>query len=141
MDWLQWITASGAVGALGVALATYLKTRPAMKAAQVQGEAALWARIEKVEAAAATERNNCDERIARLEDRHSAAISDLRTELSGDVQILRHDRNNVMTALNYLLTRIKKIDHPELRDIAAEAEEMLARGAELIAIEKGARKA
>lgn len=141
MEWLQWLTASGALGALGVAFATYLKTRPAMKAAAIQGEAALWLRIEKLETGAEAERKSCDDRLARLEERHAAAIAEVRRELSGEVQVLRHDRNNIKMAMNYLLTSIKKIDHPALRDIAAEAEAMLARGDELIALEKGARLA
>lgn len=141
MEWWQWLAASGAMGVLGGAITTYIKNRPAMKKVELEGEAALWAEVRLLKDEAAKERTNCDERITRLEDRHASALSELRTEMAGDVAILRHDRNNVMQALNYLLTRIKKIDHPELRDIAAEAEEMLARGQELIALEKGARKA
>lgn len=140
MDWLQWLTASGAVGALGVALATYLRTRPAMKAAEIQGEAALWARIEKLESGLETERKSCDERISRLEERHTSAIFDVRKELSGEVSILRHERNNIKMAMTFLITSVRKIDHPELQAIATETEEMLKRGDELIALEKGAQK-
>jgi hypothetical protein len=50
MDWSQILTASGAIGALGLALATWLRTRPAMKLAQAQADGPLWARIEKLEA-------------------------------------------------------------------------------------------
>lgn len=139
-EWLQWVTSGGAVGALCMAFATYIKTRPAMKKIELEGEAALWARIERLEAEAKAERQSCDERIQRLEDRHTEALETLRRELAGEVQILRHDRNNIKSAMNYLLISIKKIDHPELQDIAAEAEAMLARGDELIAIERGAMK-
>jgi hypothetical protein len=141
MDWVQMLTAGGAIGAFGTAIATWVRTRPAMKLAEIQGEAALWARIEKVEAAAEAERKSCDERIGRLEERHAAAIAEVRKELTGEVQILRHERNNIKQAMTFLLTSIRKIDHPALQAIATEAEEMLKRGDQLIALEKGAQKA
>lgn len=140
MDVLQILTTTGAVSALGVALASYLKTRPAMKTAEVQGEAALWAQIAELRKEAKQEREQCDDRIARLEDRHAAAISELRAEITAEVMVIRHDRNNVKQALNYILIRIKAIENPDLQALAAEAEAMLARGEETIALEKGAMK-
>ncbi len=134
MDWLQWLTASGAVGALGAALATFLRTRPAMKTAQVQGEAALWTRIAALETAQERERNTYEERIDRIERRYEADIK----ELKGEIQVLRHDRNNVRQGLNALLAMIKRIDNPELSDIAAAIEDMVARGDVAIATEKAA---
>lgn len=50
MEWWQILAAIGASGIFGGAVATWLRTRPAMKIAQTQGEMPLWARIEKLEA-------------------------------------------------------------------------------------------
>ena len=112
----------------------------AMRAVQVQGEAALWARISTLEDELRSERDRSEERITRLEARHAAALAELRAEFVADVSIARHDRNNTRQVLVYLLTRIKKIDHPDLQELAAEAEAMLSRGEETLALEKGAMK-
>jgi fatty acid-binding protein DegV len=49
MEWWQYLTAGGAVSALFVAVGTYLRTRPAMRLAELKGEDALWARISALE--------------------------------------------------------------------------------------------
>lgn len=132
MDWLQWLTASGAVGAMGLALATYLKTRPAMKIAEVQGEQALWARIAALEAQQETERKSCDERIERIEQRHTEDVGKLEREM----RVLRHDRNNVRQALNAMFVMLKR-EGADVATVVADIEDMLKRGDEVIAIEKG----
>lgn len=135
MDWLQWLTASGAVGAMGLALATYLKTRPAMKIAELQGEQALWAEIATMRAELTTERKSCDERIERMEQRHAEDNAKLDREL----RVLRHDRNNVRQALNAMFVMLKR-EGADVPEIVAAVEEMLKRGDEVIAIEKGAMR-
>jgi hypothetical protein len=80
MDWLQWITASGAVGALGLAVATWLKQRPAMKLAETQGEQSLWAEIAQLKREAKAEREECGHRISTLE----AKVADLEHDLASE---------------------------------------------------------
>lgn len=137
-EWLQWLTSGGMVLALATALAAYFRQRPAMKEAQIHGEAALWERIRALEETNAKDREACDERITRSDQRHDAAISELRSEMEEKVSTIRHDRNGLRQVLNFILSGIRKIDHHELRDLATEAEEMLARHDELLALEKGA---
>lgn len=130
MDWLQLLTATGAVGALGTALATYIKTRPAMKTAEIQGEAALWARIAILDAKmeASDERarltaEECEKRIDKLE---------------AEKAILRHERNNLRAGFNAFLALTKRLDIPELRQVAETVEDMVTRGDQAIAVEKAA---
>lgn len=132
MDLAQWLTSGGALTALGLALATYLKTRPAMKAEQVKAEAALWLEINSLRAEQKLERKDCEERITRIEARHDKEMA----EMKGEISILRHDRNNVRQGFNALLAMIKRHENSELSGIAETVEEMVARGDGPIAIEK-----
>lgn len=132
--WLQWLTSGAAVTALGATLATYLKTRPAMKAAQLQGEQALWARVNELETKLDARDDECERRIERMTERADAAMAEMKAE----VQVLRHDRNNVRAGFNALLAMIKRLDNAELSSIAGAVEEMVSRGDQAIAIEKAA---
>ncbi len=134
MDWLQWLTTGSAFAALGGALATWLKTRPAMAKVELEGEAALWTRIATLEGEIKRERDLCEERISRLDERNAEALG----EMKGALRVLRHERNNINAGFNALLTMIKRLDNPELSEIAATVEEMVAKGAEEIAVEKAA---
>lgn len=80
MDWIQLLTAGGAFTALGVALATWLSTRPKMKAVELQGEAALWVQIAKLQSEAKNEREECGRRIAILE----AKVADVEHDLASE---------------------------------------------------------
>lgn len=138
MDWSQILTTSGVLGALGIAAAAYFKARPHMKLAELQSEAALWKRIAALEAKAeqqdlrlAQEREMCDERINRIEARHSEDV----TELKNEIQTLRHDRNNVRQALNAMFVMLKQ-DECDVPQVVAAIEDMLTRGDEVIAVEK-----
>jgi hypothetical protein len=134
MEWLQLATAGGAFGALGLAAAAFLKTRPAMKQAQIQGEAALWAEVHTLRAELKREREECDKRIDRIEERHLREIADLKGELS----VQRHDRNNIKQAFNFVIISMRRMNNEELSGIAEAAEEMMHKGDEVVAKEKGA---
>ncbi len=97
---------------------------------------ALEAKVELSDQRVLDERMQCDERIERLEARYEVALD----EVKGEVQVLRHDRNNMRQGVNFLLVSIRRLDNPELSSIAEAAEQMIARGEELIAVEKGAMK-
>lgn len=130
MDWLQLLTASGAVGAIGIAIATWIRVRPQMKKAEIEGEAALWVRIKELEARL----DASSERHERQEERHAGEMSGLKAEL----RLIRHDRNNLKMAVTFMVTRIKDVEDPEMRNIAAQAEEMMLRGEQILAAERGA---
>lgn len=134
MEWLQMATAGGAFGAVGLASAAYLKTRPAYKVAVIQGEAALWAEVHALRAEVKRERDECDKRIDRIETRHAA----MEAKLEGEVSVLRHDRNNTEQAFTFVLASMRRLNSPEMGSIAEAAEEMLAKGKAVIALEKGA---
>lgn len=134
MEWLQAITAGGALSALALAVAAYVKTRPAMKQAVVQGEAALWTEVHTLRAELKREREECDRRIDRIEERHSKEMADLKGEMS----VQRHDRNNIKQALNFVIISMRRMDNEDLRQIAEAAEEMMRKGEETVALEKGA---
>jgi hypothetical protein len=135
-DWLEWLMVPGVAGALALALAAYLKTRPAMKEAQVHGEAALWAEIGALRAELKRERELCDERIGRMEERHAAEFG----AVNAEVQVLRHDRNNVRQALNAMFAMLKQ-EGFDVAHVVAAIEDMLKNGDEVIAIEKAAMPA
>lgn len=80
MEWLSIIIPTVVSGIFGGAVATYIKTRPQMKLAELQGEAALWKEIADLKAEAKKEREECHERIANLE----AAIADLHHDLRSE---------------------------------------------------------
>lgn len=134
MDWGQLLLASGIASAPALALVAWLKTRPQMKLAEVQGEAALWVRIKELETKIELSDAACEERLARVEKRHETDV----TELKAEVRSLRHDRNNVRQGFNYMVMRLKRHADPELRQIAEDAEEMVATGDKAIALERGA---
>lgn len=133
MDWLQLLTAGGAFTALGVAVATWLRSRPAMKLAEVQGEAALWTEIHKLQEDARRSSTDCEERLERMEKRHKAD----KAELEGEISLLRHERNNVRQALNAMFSMLKR-DGADVVQVIAAIEEMLERGDKVIATEKAA---
>lgn len=139
MDWAQWLPSVGAVGALALALAAWLRARPAMRLADLQGEAKLWERIVALETKAEeqdkrllAERQQCDERIARVEERHDEAMAGV----DAKIRILRHERNNLRQSINALFARLKR-NPEEVAEAIEMAEAMLARGDETIAVEKG----
>lgn len=141
-EWLQWFTAIAGVLGFGTALATWIRTRPKMKEVELKGEDALWSRIAKLEAAneaqsaeVKRERELCDERIARIEARHAEDVGKLEKE----VRVLRHDRNNVRQALNAMFMMLKR-EGADVPAIVADIEDMLARGDQVIAVEKGAMR-
>lgn len=143
MEWVALLVPAIASGLLGGAVATWLRTRPLMKKVEIEGEAALWARIEKLEAkleAQGTqlddERRASNERFDRQEERHA---SELR-EVKGELTLMRHDRNNLKMAVTFMVTRIKAVENDEMRQIAVEAEEMMTRGEQILATERGAMR-
>lgn len=141
--WLQVLLVlvpAVASGIFGGAVATWLRTRPAMKEAELKGEAALWIEIRDLKKEGLTlrhelarERDACDERIERIEKRHESDLE----KMSAEVRILRHDRNNVRQALNAMFAMLKR-DGADVVEVVAAIEEMLRRGDEVIAVEKGA---
>lgn len=133
MDWLQWLTSGGVVAAIAVAVAAWLKTRPAMKEAELHGEAALWTEIAALRKEVTRERELCEERITRIEERHSAEQAVVYAEL----QVLRHDRNNVRQALNAMFAMLKR-DGADVVEVVAAIEEMLRNGDDAIAAERAA---
>jgi Rad3-related DNA helicase len=132
MDWLQILIPTIASGIFGGAFATWLKTRPQMAKVELEGEAALWGQISELRNEVKRERDLCEERISRIDERNDAALSKMEATLG----IIRHERNNASAGFNALLTKIKRLDNPELSAIAEEVEEMVRRGDELIAVEK-----
>jgi hypothetical protein len=95
-------------------------------------------RIKALETANERDREACEERVNRVEERAEARLEAIETRLEAEVQILRHERNNVRQALNMLFARIKRLDYPELSEIVAEVEDMIVRGDQTIAVEKAA---
>lgn len=124
MDWLQFITTSGALGALGLALATYLKTRPAMKLATLKGEEGLWARIATLERAQEVEREECRTKIATLE----AKVADL-----------QHDLTNETMSFDAFLMLAESNPEKVLEQIP-RIKEMRAAHKERMAIKRGVRE-
>lgn len=142
MDWLLILIPTIASGIFGGAVATWLRTRPRMKEVELQGEAQLWTRIAALEARAELqdtrlqqEREQCDERIARIEQRHDAEM----VELKGQVQVLRHDRNNLRQCFNAMIAMLKQ-EGADVAQVVASIEEMLAHGDKVIAVEKGSMR-
>jgi len=143
MDWAQILTSTGSIGAVAMAAAAWIKTRPALITAETQsevaikevelkGEDALWRRVVALEDKLEAERSECDERIGRMEERHGKDIREIR----GQVQILRHERNNIRMALIGLFAAIKRTDDDEMKRIVVLVEEMFERGDRTIAVEK-----
>lgn len=131
MDWLQWAPLAGTVTALGVALATYLRTRPAMKLAQAQevlaekeAEGPLWARIGALEAGAKIEREECQRRIGLLE----AHVSDL-----------EHDLANEQANLDSFLL-LASVSPDKLNEMIPAIREQRQRHKERKALKRGARE-
>lgn len=120
MDWLQVLTASGAVGALGVALAAYFKTRPAMKLAEVQGEAALWTRITELE----RRTSELEKLLAREQSRN------------GD---LEHDLANETASLDAFLLLAER-DPKKVMEQIPTIREMRRQHKERVAIKRGQRE-
>ena len=134
------------------AVMTWLQTRAPLKQAETEGMKAeqtgeallradlmrmigeLGGKLDAAERRHDEQTKECDERIRRMEERHSAQI----TAVTADIKTFRHERNNFRQGFNYLIMRIKAHGDPSLAQIAAEAEGMIARGDELIAIENGA---
>jgi hypothetical protein len=133
-DWLPLLVPTVASGIFGGAVATWLRTRPAMAKVELEGAAALWAELRTLREELGRERELCDERIGRIEARNERD----RGEMKGALRVLRHERNNISQGFNALLTMIKRLDNPQLSGIAATVEEMVAKGAEQIAVEKAA---
>lgn len=140
MELLQWLITGGAMGALGLSIATYLKTRPVMKEAELKGEDALWAEIralraraEAMTAEAKADRLACEERVERIETRYLAEIEGLHAE----IRVLRHDRNNLHAGFTAMLAMLKRPD-ANVPQVIAAVEEMVAKGSELVAIERAA---
>lgn len=105
MDWLQVLTAGGAVTAAGGAMATYIKTRPAMKTVELQGEGALWARISALEAkvdeansARLRAEEDCERRLNVLETNHDKTRDAYEAKLTD----IRHERNNLKQMLQMI---------------------------------------
>lgn len=112
-----------------------------MKRVDLDERQQLWARITALEAAQEKhagelerERDDCERRIERIEVRSDAALAELRAEM----RVVRHDRNNLQQAFNSLLMLIKRMDHPDLQGAAQMVEEMLTRGEQAVALERGA---
>jgi hypothetical protein len=144
MDWIQWVTSGGALGALGLALATYLRTRPAMRSEELKGEEALWREINNLRSEAKSDRQACEERVERMQERHNRAIDEMKAEhqeslglLEAEIRVLRHDRNNLRAGFNAMLAMLKRPD-ANVPEVIAAVEEMVARGDEVIAIERTA---
>lgn len=109
-----------------------------MKAEQLRGENALWARITALEAHASATEKECEERIERNTKRYDAKIDDLVAKFEAQISIFRHERNNLRAGFNALISLIKRVDDPKLSSIAEVVEDMVARGDQPIAIEKAA---
>lgn len=153
MDWTQILASVLGGGGLALALATWLRTRPAMRLAHaqsamtmteaaVQADKALWERIaaleeraEQQETRLIEERRQCDERIERIEERHTKDVD----ELKGEVRSLRHDRNNVRQALYSMFVMLKQPD-ADVPKVIEAIETMLTRGEEVIAVETAGGK-
>lgn len=128
-DWAQWALALLGAGGVGGVITTLIKTRPAMRTVELQGEGALWARIASLEARleASDERarlaaEDCEKRIDKIE---------------AEKAVLRHERNNLKAGFNAFLALTKRLDNPELSAIAETVEDMVTRGDQAIAIERG----
>ena len=94
---------------------------------------ALMERVAKLEGAVEAERRMCDERISRIEDRHDAAMVALEEQL----QVSRHDRNNLKACFDALLMLMRQHPNKVTEKIAAVTE-LRAKGEETLAIEKAA---
>lgn len=123
-------------------LVAFIRVLPQLRRVQMENDAGLrgdlLARIAALETANERDREACEERVARVEERAEIRLAAVEARLEGEVQILRHERNNVRQAINMLFSRIKRLNYPELQEIVAEVEEMLSRGDEVIAVEKAA---
>ena len=133
MDWLQILIPTIISSVFAGALATWLRMRPRMKEVELQGEQALWTEIASLRSDLKRERELCDERITRIEERHATEMATVNAE----VQVLRHDRNNVRQALNAMFAMLKQEGADVVRVVAA-IEDMLKQGDEVIAVEKAA---
>lgn len=120
-----------------MAFATYLRTRPAMRKVELEGESALWAQIRLMQADSERSHKECEERIDRLTKRYEEALAKSEAQTS----IMRHERNNYSAGLKAFLTMVKRLDNPELANIAEAVEDMIVQGENAIAIEKGAAAA
>lgn len=124
MDWLQFLTSGGVVAALGLALATYLKMRPAMRLAETEAhlksDEPLWMRIEKLE-----------NRISALE-KELAQEQALRADLEHD---LANEMSNFDALIMYAETSPEKL--PQL---LPRVKESRLRHRERMATKRGARE-
>lgn len=132
-DWLQYVISGSTVTAAAAMAATYIRTRPKMRTVELQGEAALWAEIRIMRGEAERSKEECDERIERLTARYDAAV----VKAEAEARVARHERNNLKQAINFLFASIRRMNNTELSSIAEQAEEMITRGEQMIAIEKG----
>ncbi len=142
MPWLL------ALGVIGGAIATLIKAWSVLRKVELDaaGErrrvevtaegtmsAALMERVAKLEGAVESERRSCDERISRIEERHEASM----TALEAQLQINRHDRNNLKACFDAFLMLMKR-DPDKVAENIATVTEMRAKGEETLAVEKAA---
>lgn len=144
MDLFRWLISAGALSAFSLALAAFIRTRPAMKTAMLKGEDALWHRIEIIEAKAEADRVACEQRVERMQERHTAEIEAIKNEhadsmllMEAEIRVLRHDRNNLRSGFNAMLAMLKRPD-ANVPQVIAAVEEMVSKGDEVLAIERAA---
>lgn len=124
MDWLQWLTSAGVVGAIGIALGAWLRQRPAMKHAETAAEGPLWERIGALEASSKGEREDCQRRVGLLE----AHVADL-----------EHDLANEEANLDSFLL-LATISPDKLAEMVPHLREQRQRHKERKALKRGARE-
>jgi hypothetical protein len=124
VDWTQWLTPVGVVSAIGIALAAWLRNRPAMKHAETAAEGPLWERIGALEASGRSEREDCQRRVGLLE----AHVADL-----------EHDLANEEANLDSFLL-LATISPDKLGDMVPHLREQRQRHKERKAMKRGARE-
>lgn len=152
--WIDLFRALGTGGifmALGGAIVAWLRTRAPVLLAQTERErsaadsnftfrsqdlsriAVLENKVDDQNIRIEREREECDKRIERLQERHSAELGELKVEF----QMLRHDRNNMEACFLAMVTMLKR-EGANVPEVVALVEEMMERGKKALALEKGA---
>lgn len=143
MDWetlLQGATATGAFGAMGLAAATWFRTRPAMVKAEADRDTSMLdralMRIDQLEARDAVK----EARISGLEqqilDERAIRMSE-RDKCEADLRILRHELANEIQAADAFLMLTER-DPAKLQQNIAQIKEYREKKRAEIALEKGA---
>jgi hypothetical protein len=152
---LQGGTIAGVASAIAMAVVAMVRVRPSTIRAQTERDSSLRHDLIQLyndvrtelgveRAARETEQKLCAERIDRVEQRCAQEINGLKEAhnasqklAAAQVQVIRHERNNLRAAFNAMIILLKR--HPErIQEAIEAAEETLQRGDAVIAKEKAA---